>query len=270
MAYETLLYEKEDRVGLITLNRPERLNALSYQLGRELSALLEEIDKDDEVGATIITGAPRPDGRPCFCAGADLKEMAETGITLTGGVVPTVLSRAEAYITEAYLEQVPFFGKLLKMGKPSIAAIDGICTAGGIELALHCDMRVCSETARVSDMHVKNLGVIGGAAATTLLARAVGPAKAMEMILTGDPIDGNEAWRIGFAIRVFPPDKLIEGAKELAKKIAGMRPDAVRVAKSVIRAAIDMDLFQALRYDSLAGTSMGSPMDAIGAFVEKK
>ena len=267
MVYETLLYEKGEGVALITLNRPDRLNALSSQLFEELDALLGEIEKDDEVRVLIITGAPRPDGRPCFCAGADLKEMAESGGP-AGREMPTLLQSVESLAT-GKMPEFPIFDKLMWMSKPSIAAIDGICTAGGIELAMTCDMRVCSETARISDMHIKNLGVIGGAGACAKLARIVGPAKAMEMVFTGDPIDGNEAWRIGFAIRVFPPDKLIEGTKELAKKIAGMRPEAIGVAKSVIRAAVDMDLDQALRYDSLAFASLPPPTEAIQAFAKR-
>jgi enoyl-CoA hydratase len=249
------------------LNRPERLNALSAQLARELDALLDEIAKDDEARVIIITGAPRPDGRPCFCAGADLKEAAE-GRGVTELLAASLLDRVEGFMTERGVG-IPIFDKLINMGKPSIAAIDGVCTAGGIELAMSCDMRTCSETARVSDMHIKNLGIIGGAGACTKLARIVGPAKAMELVFTGDPIDGNEAWRIGFAIRVFPPDKLIEGTKELAKKIAGMRPDAIRVGKAVIRAAADMPLREALRYDLLALASLPPPTEAIEAFAKR-
>jgi len=267
MAYETLLYEKEEGVGLITLNRPHRLNALSAQLFAELEALLDEIEKDDEVRVVIITGAPRPDGRPCFSAGADLKEVAEGG-GIAAGIRASTLDRVEGFVTEKGLE-VRVFDKLVNMGKPSIAAIDGICTAGGIELAMSCDMRVCSETAQVSDMHIRNLGIIGGAGACTRLARIVGPAKALELALTGEPIDGNEAYRIGFAIKVFPPDKLILGTKELAKKMAARRPDAVRAAKAVIYAAMDMDLHQALRFDLLTFACLPPPIEAVQAFAKR-
>ncbi len=271
MAYETIIYEKQKGIGLITLNRPHRLNALSSQLIGEMQQVLNEIERDGEVRVIVITGAPRPDGRPCFSAGADLKEMVEGRPGRSGGGTRTILDAVEGLVARGELTIVQnVCDKLEALGKPSIAAVDGVCTAGGGELALSCDMRVVSETAQISDLHMKNLGSIGGAGVTVRLARTVGTAKAKEIMFTGEPIDGREAWRIGWAIRVFPPDKLLEGAKELARKIATMRPDALRMCKASIDAAIEMDKAQALRYSYLCRATLPPVKEGARAFVEKR
>ena len=140
------------------------------------------------------------------------------------------------------------FEKIAWSPKISIAAIDGICTAGGIELAVSCDIILASETAQISDMHVKNLGLIGGAGATTNLAWKVGVAKAIELCCTGDVIDGKEAHRIGLANQVFPPDKLLDGAEEMAGKIGSMRPAALTMVKASCRAVQDMDRRSSWQY----------------------
>lgn len=255
-SYETIKYEKEDGFCVITLNRPKSLNALNVQMWMDLGSALNEIDNDDEIKAFIFTGAPRPDGRPCFCAGADLKEMAGFA---TGGVVPTAPNTAPAPPRPSPVKtfwshrqpkpaMVGTFEKITWSPKISIAAIDGICTAGGTELALACDLTVVAETAQISDMHVKNLGWIGGAGGTANMAWRVGVSKAIELCCTGDVIDGKEAYRIGFANKVFPPDKLIEGAKELARKIGGMRLAALIMTKATCRSVQDMDRRSSLRY----------------------
>lgn len=269
MAHETLLYTKEEGgIALITLNRPDRLNSLSQRLITELGDLLDEIEKDDEVRVFIITGAPRPDGRPCFSAGADLKELAESAAS--GGVqLPSALETVEGFVATRRVEAAEKIRKPMTMSKLSIAAIDGVCTAGGLELAMSCDMRVCSETARVSDMHIKNTLNIGGAYCTSLLARIVGPAKALELCVTCEEIDGHEAYRIGFANRVFPPDKLIEGTMALSKLMASRRPEAVRAAKAVCFAAVDMPREQALSFDQLALSSVPMDFAGIQAFAKR-
>jgi enoyl-CoA hydratase len=245
MAYETIKYEKEDTFCVITLNRPKSLNALSVKMWQELDNVLEEIAKDDDIRAFIFTGAPRPDGRPCFCAGLDLKEAA--GYTVEGHIsTPTPLntpSPVAAFWAQRQPKSVmvPTFENIVWSPKISIAAIDGICTAGGIELATSCDIILASETAQISDMHVKNIGMIGGAGCPINIAWKVGVAKAIELCCTGDVIDGKEAHRIGLANQVFPPDKLLDGAKEMARKIGGMRPAAVTMTKATCRAVQDMD-----------------------------
>jgi enoyl-CoA hydratase/carnithine racemase len=257
--YETIKYEKEDGFCVITLNRPKSLNALNIKMWGELNSALNEIDNDDEIKAFIFTGTPRPDGRPCFCAGADLKEMA--GFT-SGGGLPESVDEAPANITlmkpsgvknfwalrQPKPTMVPTFEKITWSPKISIAAIDGVCTAGGTELALACDLTVVSETAQISDMHVKNLGWIGGAGGTANMAWRVGVSKAIELCCTGDVIDGKEAHRIGFANQVWPPDQYLDKAKELARKIGGMRLAALTMTKATIKAVEDMDRKSTLRY----------------------
>jgi len=167
MNLETTIYEKDDGIALITLNRPKALNALSRQLLKELIEVLNEIEEDDTLGAVIITGAPRPDGRPCFSPGVDLKEANEKGslVVAAWGAPENALCntlKAFAGEIEIDLKELSAFDKVAKFPKATIAAIDGICTAGGLELAIACDMRVVSETAQINDLHMKNLGKMGG------------------------------------------------------------------------------------------------------------
>jgi enoyl-CoA hydratase/carnithine racemase len=255
MAYETIIYEKEDGVATITLNRPQRLNAMSLQLRQELEDALDQSENDQEINAIIITGAPRPDGRPCFCAGADLKEGNQ-------GIQSPMEKKKEGVLDEIdgmwkgnNGEAHRVWDKIATLSKPTIAAIDGVCTAGGLELILCCDLRVASETAQISDLHVKNMHSIGGAAATARLARLVGLAKAKELIFTGDPVDGHEAWRIGLANQVFPAERLMEEAKNLGRKIASMRPEAIRMAKASINIAADMGNRQAVDFSYLCAVA---------------
>lgn len=266
MEYETIKYEKEAGYCLITLNRPERLNALSTKMFQELDMAVDEIAKDDEIKVFIFTGAPRPDGRPCFCAGMDLKEAAERGTgSAAAGVAPgTVYSPVSALWTlrQPRLAMVRGFEKITWCPKVSIAAVDGTCTAGGIELACSCDIILASETARISDMHVKNLGWVGGGGAPVNIAWKIGYSKALELCCTGDEMDGNEAYRIGLANHVFPPDKLLEGAKELATKIGSMRLAAVTMTKAICQATQDMDRKTSLHYNDAGLQSLMAEPDA--------
>ncbi|MCX5999014.1 MAG: enoyl-CoA hydratase/isomerase family protein [Chloroflexi bacterium] len=244
MHYETIKYDKEAGHCLITLNRPERLNAMSQQMFEEIDRAVDELTKDDEIKTFIFTGASRPDGRPCFSAGHDLKEDAEQGLSMPA-VSPTAAFWAQRQPKAPLL---PAFEKIVWCPKISIAAIDGICTAGGTELALSCDIILTADTARISDMHVKNLGWIGGAANAGNMALRIGASRAMELCCSGDVIDGNEAYRIGFANHVFPSDKLMEKARELATKIGSMRLAAVAMTKATCLAAQDMDRKTLWRY----------------------
>ena len=256
MKYETIKYEKEDGFCIITLNRPEALNALNWQMEKELDDAYDEIMRDDEVKVFIFTGAPRPDGRPCFSAGGDLKEYAQGKMykggaeNLRGNSFP-VTSPAMALWSQRKW-RVSIHGQKMPniawSPKISIAAIDGVCTAGGIELALSCDIILVSETAQIMEIHVKNLGIIGGSAAGTLLAWRVGVSKAIQICCTGDPIDGKEAYRIGLANEIFPPDKLLNGAKELARKMASMRAMALTMTKATCTAVRDMHFNEAWQY----------------------
>jgi len=257
--YDNILFEKGEGFAIVTLNRPKSLNAINIKMWQELNHALSVIDNDDEIGAFIFTGSPRPDGRPCFCAGGDVKEMS--GFT-SDGVLDESTDDVPANVTltkpsgvknfwalrQPKAAMVPTFEHITWSPKISIAAIDGICTAGGTEMALACDLVVASETAQISDMHVKNLGWIGGAAGTANMAWRVGVSKAIELCCTGDIIDGEEAHRIGFANQVWPSDQYLDKSKELAKKIGDMRLAAVIMTKATIRSVQDMDRKSTLRY----------------------
>ena len=248
MDYQNIKIEKGDGIVLITLNRPKALNALSRELLAELENEIAEINKDENIGAYIITGGPRADGRPCFCAGADLRQTPTETRSPEQVVFDTLYSVNTRKSATGLAGEHVALNDMGHSPKVSIAAVDGVCTAGGLELALGCDIIVASETAQFSDLHIKNLGLIGGAAGTVKLARRVGASKAIELTCTCDTIDGKEAHRIGLANQVYPADKMIEGAKTMAKKIASMRPAAVTMAKATCRSIFDMDYNMGLRY----------------------
>jgi enoyl-CoA hydratase len=256
MPYETIKYEKEDGFAVITLNRPQALNSMNWQMEKEIDDALDEVRNDDDIKIFIFTGGPRPDGRPCFSAGGDLKEYAKGSMykggaeDLRGESFP-VSSPALALLSyrkwrlSLHGQKMP---NIYWSPKISIAAVDGICTAGGIELACSCDIILASETAQFSDMHVKNIGQIGGSAAATLLAWRIGVSRALQMCCTGDPIDGKEAYRVGLANEVFSPDKLLDGAKTLARKMASMRPIALSMTKATCNSIRDMGFNEAWQY----------------------
>jgi enoyl-CoA hydratase len=249
MAYENIKYEKEDKIAIITLSRPKALNALSYELTEELEDALADIEKDDTIQVFILTGGPRADGRPCFCAGGDLRAVPPSD---QRSPEEQLIATMEAMLTGKSARQGPgsttVMEDLNKCSKLSIAAIDGICTAGGLEIAMGCDLILVSETAQISDMHLKNLGIVGGAALSTKLARRIPVSKAIQLCVTGDPIDGKEAHRILLADEVYPPDRLMDKAKELAKKIAGMRPAGIRLTRATCKAVYDMDYYGSHRF----------------------
>ena len=267
MKYEDLIYEKRGRVAVVTLNRPHRLNALAKRTRYELAHVLGEIEADVSVGALVITGAPRPDGRPAFCSGDDLKEVADQ---------PEMSAAEKATTAVAVLagrsygnDEADISRRLETMPKPSIAAIDGVCTAGGIQLALSCDIRLVAETAQLSDLEVTNLGEMGTAGGGVRLARIVGPAWAKRLVLSGETIDGSLAVRIGLAQEVFPPDSLLDGAVALAARIARRRPEALATAKAIIDASVGTDLERALRYGYLGSAPIANP-EGPKAFAEKR
>ena len=257
MTFKTILYRKEDRVAIATLNRPERMNSLSRQLVQDLFSLCDEVERDPEVRVLIITGSPRPDGRPCFCTGADLKELAER-------------SKTESLDIEKISAEVrPLWDRIEHLKRPTIAAIDGACSAGGLVMAVSCDFRFVAETAQIADFHVKNMGVVGGDGPGVRLARLLGPSRAKEVLFLTEFIDGQEAYRIGLANRIFPSAKLLDGAIEAARKIATLRGAAVSLGKDSINASLDMPYERALAYtykcNALLDTTEGAR-----AFTEKR
>jgi len=260
-SYETLKFEKDPAgFAVITLNRPASLNAISVQMYHELQVVFNEVMKDKDIKAFIYTGSPRTDGRPCFSAGMDLKEVAK-GIhydhpELKGPfyleqdvMFPPNSAEGKLWRMRPRLPVNPVFMPHVWAPKVSIAAVDGVATAGGIELALCCDIILASETAQFSDMHVKNLGVgIGGGVVTANLAYRVGVAMAEEICFLGEPINGREAERIGLANHCYAPDKLLPAAKEMARKIAAKRLGAVSITKLSCRSIYDMSYNESWAY----------------------
>jgi len=240
MAYEFIRFEvPEPHVAVVTLHRPERLNALHGPLLDELADAVGRIDRDPEIRAWILTGAPRPDGRPCFGAGVDLRCFAEgKGVSVEQGFGLT--NRIDDLLV------------------PSIAAIDGVCTTGASELALACDFRLVGAAARVSDWHLKNLGTgLGAWGASTRWARLVGATRAKEIILTGRELDAETAVRWGLASAAHPSAELLGAALAMARTIAGMKPEGVRLTLAHLDRADDMTRDQALRWAELLPRWLG-------------
>lgn len=230
MSEHVLDFEREGPIAILRLNRPGCLNSLNGPLLAELISAVRTIKRDDEIRVFLVTGAPRPDGRPLFSAGDDLKE-AQAGEAPPGN--PGF--RLTNLIDDCW--------------KPSIAVIDGICTTGALEIAMACHLRVVGETAQISDWHLKRLGVgIGGWGASTRLARLVGLPKAREIILTGMEIDGHEAVRIGLANRVASSARLFEEAMEMARAIAEMSPDGVRTTQAHLSRTLDLSKEESLGF----------------------
>ena len=229
--YETITFEMAgDRVALITLNRPERLNALNRTVFEELGDALERIEGDDEIRVYMLTGGPRKDGRPWFSAGADLKAYSEVG-------------RTPEWLANSVMNRID------DMLKPSIAVIDGFCTTGALELILPFDFRVASETAMISDWHLKSTGAgIGAWGSAVRLTRLVGHSKAKEMLLTGMQVNGVEAKAIGLVNRVFPSEQLLDGALAFAAEMVAMRADGARLTLGFLENQAEMEKHSALRY----------------------
>lgn len=234
-AFETIRYDqRDDGIVVLTLDRPERLNALSGPLLDELAAAVERINGDPDVRVFLIRGAPRPDGRPCFSAGVDVQAFADgQGVTEEQGFALT--------------------NRIDDLLKPSIAVIDGVCTTGAGEIALACDFRVVARTARISDWHLAKLGTgLGAWGASTRWARECGVTNAKQMLLTGRVIDGDEAFRIGFASAVFDSAELEAGALAMAGQIAGMNPAGVKLVLAHLDRIGDMTRDQALNWAKLS------------------
>jgi enoyl-CoA hydratase/carnithine racemase len=210
MSSEILRFEiPEDGIAVLTMNRPERLNALSGPLLDALSDAVRRIGEDDAIRVFLLCGAPRADGRPCFSAGVDLRAFAEgAGVGIEQGF----------RLTQAIDD----------LRKPSIAVIDGICTTGAAEIAVACHLRLVGAGARISDWHLKNLGTgLGAWGAATRWARLVGSARARELFLTGRELGADEAVRIGFASAAHASERLLDEALATARAIAAMDPRGV-------------------------------------------
>jgi len=253
MTFNTLLYEKDGGIGIITFNKPESLNVINSEFVSELGQTLNEIEGDNEVNAVIVTG-----GEKVFVAGADIKEII--GITTSVGA-------------RHFGEKVrPVLQKLANLKQPVIAAVSGLAFGGGCEIALACDIRIAAENANFAVPEIK-LGVLPGAGGTQRLPRLVGMGKAKEMLFSGDPIDAEEAYRIGLANKVVPVESLMDEARKMAKTFIERPGYALMTIKELVNKGMSMDLNSALAYEARCFEFLFSTEDqkeGMKAFVEKR
>ncbi|MCW2972382.1 MAG: echA [Thermoleophilia bacterium] len=250
MTYETILVEREDAVGIVTLNRPKVLNALSVQLLTELIDALEELDRDPEVRAIALVGSDR-----AFAAGADIGEMADaTSIDMLRNNQFAGLERIAHFVT------------------PVVAGVSGYALGGGCELAMACDLIVASETATFGQPEI-NIGVIPGAGGTQRLTRAVGKALAMDMVLTGRSISAVEARDAGLVARITAPEAWREETLAVCRTIATKSPIALQIGREAVNAAFETTLAAGIMFERRAFHVLFSSDDkreGMTAFVEKR
>ena len=251
-SYETLLVERRGRVALITINRPEKRNALNIQTRAEGAAALDQLRDDDSVGVVVFTGA----GDKAFIAGADIAEFAGR----------TALTQRDVMLGRSLFTAIDSFPK------PVIAMVNGYCLGGGCELALACDLRIASETASFGQPEI-NLGIIPGGGGTQRLTRLVGEGKAMELILTGDIISASAAYNIGLVNMVVAASDLEAKTMEIANRIAEKSSIALRMAKEAVKIASRSNLDEGLRreVDLFALCFSSEDKDeGVKAFLEKR
>ena len=253
MEFKYIIYEKNEGVATITLNRPEALNAFSKDVVEEILHALEDIETDEAVRVVVLTGA----GEKAFSAGADIKAMAG--------------------ITALKARELSFMGEKLCVGlenleKPVIAAINGYALGGGLEVAMSCDLRIASENAKMGQTEI-NIGLIPGWGGTQRLTRLVGMTKAKELVFTGRIIDARTAEQIGIVNMVVPADKFRETVSQFAKDLASKAPVALKVAKALINKGSDIGLESALALEREGFGVVGSSEDlkeGVSAFTEKR
>ena len=248
--FETIKVERADRVATITLNRPKALNALNSQMMREVTTAAAELDNDPDIGAIIVTGNDK-----AFAAGADIKEMA-------------TLEFAHVFGADFFAP----WSKFAATRTPTIAAVAGYALGGGCELAMMCDLLIAADSAKFGQPEIK-LGVLPGMGGSQRLTRAIGKAKAMDLILTGRTIDAEEADRSGLVSRVVPADELIREANAVAATIAAMSLPAARMAKEAVNRAFETTLAEGLLYERRLFHSAFATADqteGMAAFTEKR
>ena len=251
MNYETILVSKENKIGVISLNRPQQMNALSSKLVTELISALVEFEKDDDVRCLVIAGSDR-----AFSAGADIKEMSN-------------MTAVQMAMTGHFF---PLWDKVGHYPKPLVGALSGFVLGGGLELAMSLDVLVASETTQFGQPEI-DIGVMPGGGGTQRLTRAVGKAKAMEMILTGNRIGAEEAKMLGLVSRVVPKEAYLDEAKKVASEIASKSPVAIRMAKMAVDKAFEMGLSQGIDFERELFYLLFASEDkdeGMNAFVEKR
>src|SRR5215211_658892 len=250
MAYETILVETRGRVGLITLNRPQALNALSSLLFKEVNQALDGFERDPGIGCVVLTGSEK-----AFAAGADIKEIS-----------------GQSY-PQTYLDDlITSWDGVANRRKPLVAAVSGFALGGGCELAMMCDVIIAADTAKFGQPEIK-LGVMPGAGGTQRLTRIVGKAKAMEMCLTGRMMDAAEAERSGLVSRVVPAADLLGEALKTAETIASMSLPIAMMTKETINRSYETTLAEGIRFERRVFHAMFATADqkeGMGAFVEKR
>ena len=251
LKYETIIYEEQDGIGILTLNRPRVLNALSPQLASEAEEVLDEAASKAGIKVVIIAGSER-----AFSCGADV-----------GGGVPKLVTprRHEANV-------ITFVEFVSQFEKPTIAAISGYCLGGGCELALACDLRVASLTAKFGLPEIK-IGLLAGAGGTQRLPRLIGLTKAKELLYSGDSVDAQEAYRIGLVNKVVPLESLMEEAKKMARVLMERPPLALKLIKKCVDIGMQIDLSSGLQYERKCAELLFGSEDAkegVSAFLEKR
>lgn len=249
---ETILVEREGRVAILTINRPDKLNALNDQVRNDMLEILGQIEHDDGIGVVVLTGA----GEKSFIAGADIGEFA--------GRTPFDQRHA--------MRSPRIFDVMASYPKPVIAMINGFCLGGGCELAMSCDIRIASEKARFGQPEI-NLGLIPGGGGTQRMPRLVGAGHALRLILTGDMINAAEAKEIGLVEIVVPAEELRAKTLEIANKIASKSPLTIKVAKEAIRASERLAIEEGLSYERdlfCLCFSTADKEEGVKAFLEKR
>ncbi len=250
MNYETILLEIHGRVGLITLNRPQALNALNAQIVSELNQALDGLEADSNIGCIVLTGSKK-----AFAAGADIKEMAE-------------LTYPQIYLDDLFSDS----DRVANRRKPVIAAVNGFALGGGCELALMCDFILAGDNARFGQPEI-NLGVLQGMGGTQRLTRAVGKAKAMEMCLSGRLIDAVEAERCGIVARIVPSDELLAEALKVAALIAAKSLPIAMMVKESVNRAFEVSLSEGVRFERRvfhAAFATQDQKEGMAAFIAKR
>lgn len=251
MAYENIIAEKKGAVGVITLNRPKALNALSAGLIADLGAALDDFEADAEIGCIVVTGSEK-----AFAAGADIKEMAG-------------FSYMDAYKADFITKG---WERLAQCRKPVIAAVAGYALGGGCEIAMMCDFILAADTAKFGQPEI-TIGTIPGAGGTQRLTRFVGKSKAMEMCLTGRMMDAEEAERAGLVSRVIPAAELMDEVMKTAERIAAMSKPATMMAKEAVNRAYETTLAEGVRFERRLFHStfaMADQKEGMAAFIEKR
>jgi enoyl-CoA hydratase len=253
MSYKNILFEIKNHVGLITVNRPDKLNALNGETINELEDVFSSIKNNPEVFVVVITGS----GEKAFVAGADIAE----------------LNKLDVLSAKEFSEKGNRVYRMIEtLDKPVIAAVNGFALGGGCELALACHIRIASDNAKFGQPEV-NLGIIPGYGGTQRLARVVNSARALEMILTGDMVSAEEAYRIGLVNKVYPQSELLNSTLDLANKIISKGQQAIRLALKAVKATDNMLLVEGLNYEaSLFALVCGTEdfKEGTAAFLEKR